>query len=1066
MPTNFSIDSTASAEAMANAIFGDGITIVDASYEGGDLSSGIFSGNVPGVIGGDGGLIMSTGSVHGFQNPAGSANNMGTGTSSSQPGGIAGDAAMDGLAGGATMDGAFLNATFIPDGDMITMQFVFASEEYPEYVNAGFNDVFGVWVNGVFAPASFVDGGAVTINNVNGLHNQNAFIDNSNGGHATEMDGFTRVLSVKAPVMPGVPNTIRIGIADAGDSSYDSNLLIQGDSIQPYVLAHDDQVNVISGETRTFDILGNDTVEDGNALTITQINGENVSPGQTITLASGHQVTLNASGTITVTAGSTLGEAHFTYTVTDAEGLTDTGYVTVNTASGQQLDGIVSGTDGADVIDGSYLGDPDGDRIDNNDATGVQGTIGQADLVYAGAGDDTVHSGAGNDIVYGGTDNDLIHGGAGNDTLSGDNGSDTIFGGTGNDSIEGGTGDDALYGDGPGNSNTVIWANDSEKGLTRIDVVDGQASPTFIGQTSATLGDIAVSPAGTLYGIADFGGTIYEINPDTAELTVVGDLPAAFGGPGKSFGFGADGTAYVGGETDAIWSFDPASPSTATPWWTNPEGGRPAGDLVFGDGKAYVSWEGSNGKHLLELQLDGNGDVVGQQVLGNLPGDAYGLTMDADGLLYVTGNEGLYTFDPETGPIAGGAGAIPLTLVPGAGLMQGIHLGATSGAESQTEGADDVIKGGDGNDAAYGGQGNDTLFGGTGNDTLYGDKGDDVLFGDADDDTLYGGRGNDSLSGDDGDDTLAGGLGDDQLQGGAGNDLLQVDGGNDSAYGGDDRDTFVVTGDNVDGTYIDGGDGGDNYDVLDLSQWEGSDSVRINYDPDDITNGTVEFLDENRNTIGTLKFENIEKVVPCFTPGSMITTLGGEVAVEDLEVGDMVLTLDEGYRPLRWIGTRALSDIDVVAAPHLAPVRIARGALGAGLPERDMLVSPQHRIFWSSIEAELHFGEHEVLIPAIHFVGLPGITREAATATTYIHLMFDQHQLVRADGAWSESFQPGVATLSAVDAVQRRELFELFPELAIGEAYAPVRSSLKQHEAKLVIGCLRHSAQATEGLAA
>jgi hypothetical protein len=128
--------------------------------------------------------------------------------------------------------------------------------------------------------------------------------------------------------------------------------------------------------------------------------------------------------------------------------------------------------------------------------------------------------------------------------------------------------------------------------------------------------------------------------------------------------------------------------------------------------------------------------------------------------------------------------------------------------------------------------------------------------------------------------------------------------------------------------------------------------------------------------------------------------------------------------------------------------------LGQGVPDRDMVVSPQHRVVMSGYAIELLFGEDEVLVPATHLVGRPGITRICPDeGVTYVHFMFDHHELVMSDGAWTESFQPGDLSLAGLDQEQRDELLTLFPELAQEggrKAYGAARMSLKSYQARLL----------------
>lgn len=191
----------------------------------------------------------------------------------------------------------------------------------------------------------------------------------------------------------------------------------------------------------------------------------------------------------------------------------------------------------------------------------------------------------------------------------------------------------------------------------------------------------------------------------------------------------------------------------------------------------------------------------------------------------------------------------------------------------------------------------------------------------------------------------------------------------------------------------------------------------------------------------------------CFVAGSLIDTDQGPKPVEQIAVGDLVLTRDNGYQVVKWVGNHAQTPASFAARPDLAAVLVDKGALSEGLPERDMRVSPWHRLLICGQRAELMFGEYEVLVPAIHLVGQPGITRET-TPQTYVHLMFDDHQIIRADGAWSESFQPGAKTLAGLAAAQRDELLTLFPELAEQagqDDYVSARLSLKEHEARALL---------------
>lgn len=334
MPTasELPIDTSATAMDMAESMFGSGVQIVSADYTGAAESSGIYSNGdtvASEITPSDTGVILSTGRASSITNSSGDVN---TSSSTSSNMGTAGDTDLNQIAAATTYDAAIFEAEFIPDGSTLTMQVTFSSEEYLEYCGSGFNDAVGIWVNGEQATLTVGDGD-ITINNINDESNSNLYIDNADTDDVanTEMDGFTVTLRLTAPVNPGEVNTIRIGIADGGDGYYDSNLLIAGDSVQCALVAGDDEVSVQADGSTTVDLLGNDSSTVGPTLTITAINGQPVVAGDTVTLPTGEVIVLNPDGTITIWGDSDEGTSVFTYEVTDGDGNTDVGYVTVET---------------------------------------------------------------------------------------------------------------------------------------------------------------------------------------------------------------------------------------------------------------------------------------------------------------------------------------------------------------------------------------------------------------------------------------------------------------------------------------------------------------------------------------------------------------------------------------------------------------------------------------------------------------------------------------------------------------------------------------------------------------
>lgn len=195
-------------------------------------------------------------------------------------------------------------------------------------------------------------------------------------------------------------------------------------------------------------------------------------------------------------------------------------------------------------------------------------------------------------------------------------------------------------------------------------------------------------------------------------------------------------------------------------------------------------------------------------------------------------------------------------------------------------------------------------------------------------------------------------------------------------------------------------------------------------------------------------------VTPCFTPGTHIATPRGLRLVENLRIGDPVVTRDNGVQHIRWTGLRGFGADDLRYASHLQPVLVLKDSLGDGVPERDMLVSPNHRLLVSNDKALVHFDEPEVLVAAKHLTGVKGVDAIETTAITYLHLMFDRHEVILADGVWTESFQPEDDTLAGLDNARRSEILEIFPKLRLKagrQAYGVARRVLSLREALKVV---------------
>ncbi|SIT06591.1 Hint domain-containing protein [Paracoccus saliphilus] len=168
----------------------------------------------------------------------------------------------------------------------------------------------------------------------------------------------------------------------------------------------------------------------------------------------------------------------------------------------------------------------------------------------------------------------------------------------------------------------------------------------------------------------------------------------------------------------------------------------------------------------------------------------------------------------------------------------------------------------------------------------------------------------------------------------------------------------------------------------------------------------------------------------CFTANTLIETDHGNKPVEELQIGDMIATMDDGYQPIRWIGSTSRDAIDIARNPKLRPIRIPAGALGGGLPKRDLMVSRQHRVLVKSKIAQRMFGADEVLIPANKLVGVNGIEiAEDIDNVTYFHILFDKHQVIFSEDAPTESLFTGPEALKSVSPAARQEIETLFPQI-------------------------------------
>ncbi|RLS44870.1 MAG: DUF4347 domain-containing protein, partial [Planctomycetota bacterium] len=366
-PTNVTGNSAAAGSTLATNITGAGITVNSANYTGDNSQAGTFTGATGYTkewLGYGSGVLLTTGSTN---QVAGS--NTSEGNTVDAPGGYT-DADLAALGGGASYDASTLTLVFVPTTDKVTIQFTFGSDEYNEYVYSQYNDSMGIWVNGN-QMAILPSGDTISINTVNqagtynpsnGSQTKDPFPNNgvydsaspslyhsnsaSSGTYNTGMDGFTVTMSIIADVTPGVQNTIKLGVSDIGDASYDSWMFVRANSFQGDTIATTDNVTTNINTPVTIDALANDYDNQGDAISITHIADQPVTKGgPSVTLGSGATVKLTSDGKLLYTpaTGSNANDI-FTYTITDSTGTTAVGFVNVNIPGPPVVDLNDSGT--------------------------------------------------------------------------------------------------------------------------------------------------------------------------------------------------------------------------------------------------------------------------------------------------------------------------------------------------------------------------------------------------------------------------------------------------------------------------------------------------------------------------------------------------------------------------------------------------------------------------------------------------------------------------------------------------------------------------------------------------
>jgi Ca2+-binding RTX toxin-like protein len=612
---------------------------------------------------------------------------------------------------------------------------------------------------------------------------------------------------------------------------------------------------------------GSDTIDGGDDNDT--IDLDPVSGPITVTYTGGH------AGTIT--------DGTSTITFSDVESLilTDQGDQVDATAdsAGAYID-AGAGNDTINYGSGAttILGGDGNDTIDADAANTAADFIdagGGNDTVWAGGGDDTVLGGDGQDVLRGEAGNDSIDAGAGNDIVYGGDGNDTLYGGaSGADLLDGGadddtivlgSGDTALGGDGDdlfvlydsqgtGGSATIIGGEGDEGGpgqasdgdRIRLDwdgtgVVADNYAITAIGDEAGTIasGDTDVIFSQIEWIRTGSGDDTINISADSSGM----QIQSGDGADNLTGGSGNDNLLGEGGN-DTLAGGDGDD---------NLSGGDGSDTFIITDGfgnDTIIGGEGGTDSDTLDLGTVPSGvNIVmdGAESGTFSSGDNTSSFSEIENLRLSTGGDLFDGSAMTTGTSADGMDGDDSLI---GGTENDTFFGGL-GADTIAGGdGDDYIDGGDGDDFLTTGLGRDTLIGGAGNDTLMNSDGDDSLVGGEGDDLIIATGGNDTLEGGDGSDTLDGGNDNDSLEGGAGDDVLEGGSGDDYMDGGDDQDTFILR-DGFGTDTVIGGEGGTDFDTIDLSAL----TVPV----------TVIFTGDEAGTISdgtnTITFSGIERII-------------------------------------------------------------------------------------------------------------------------------------------------------------------------------------------------------------
>jgi len=703
-----------------------------------------------------------------------------------------------------------------------------------------------------------------------------------------------------------------------------------------------------------------------------------------------------------------------------------------------------------DEVPYNYLASGD-EEINASDFSNLN--LGGADTIITGDGDDTITSGGGADTINSGAGEDIINSGGGADTIDSGSerdiinaggGADTVNAGYGNDVVDGGNGNDIIRGDSGDNTTNTDYANipDPDGGTTGVDDGDDLSGGFTVDAGSADVGftfvDSTTAP--------NPSNAIFEFNSDEQQYTE--GLNNGIGNSDNAIYL--EGTGGIGETSTTNITFVANDPNFNNAVENVNFRINDIDDALWQDVVTIRAFDADDNEIIVNLTAGANMTLSDTTNDGNVDtataidgtGNQDSATAEASLLVEIPGP--VARIEIDYGNLGTGGQRIDITEI----YFDPIPVDDPVGEFN------DILSGGGGSDQIFGEFGNDILDGGNGQDTLDGGVGDDTILISNGRDTIDGGAGDDTFDAFQPNSSLPNstitvivdnnGTGTIAKSGGTPDSVTSVE-----TYIADedtpenDRITLTDTtltaadisgiDDNAVGTYTStngnivvsfGGPGQPTLSQI-LAGTAVVGGVTLS------GTGSFQITDgDESGTIGNINFENFENIdftIVCFAAGTLITTDTGDRRVEDLQTGDKVMTADNGLQALRWTGARHLDAAMLQANPKLRPIRIQAGALADGMPKRDLIVSPQHRILVRSNIAIRMFDAAEVFVPAKHLLDLPGVSIASdMDAVTYVHIMCNDHEVISAEGALAETLYTGTQALKAMSVDARAEIDAIF----------------------------------------